>query len=65
MFMTVVSVLLTAVLILASGCALHMGVFKAHRTETGFLPKALGGIVSYGFSAAAWLTMYSYNYLNW
>lgn len=65
MFMTIVFVLLMVLLIVAGGAALHLGVFKAHREETGFVRKALGGVLSYGFSAFAWLLMYSHHYLGW
>lgn len=65
MFMTVVFIFLMVLLILTGGAALHLGLFKAHRPETGFVKKAGGGIVSYGISALAWLAMYSYHYLGW
>lgn len=65
MFMMIVFILLMALLIVASGAALHLGAFKAHREETGFIKKALGGVISYGFSAAVWLGMYSHHYLGW
>jgi hypothetical protein len=65
MFMTVVFIFLMVLLILSSGASIHLGVFKAHRPETGFGKKVIGGIVSYGFSAMAWLLLYSYHYLGW
>jgi len=65
MFMTVVFILLMTLLILSGGAALHIGIFKAHRPETGFVKKTFGGIVSYGISAAVWLALYSYHYLGW
>jgi hypothetical protein len=65
MFTMIVFILLMVLLIVASGAALHLGVFKAHREETGFVRKALGGVISYGFSAIAWLGMYSHHYLGW
>ena len=65
MFTTIVFVFLMIVLILTGGAAIHMGVFKSHRRETGFTKRFLGGIISYGISSIAWLVMYSYYYLGW
>ena len=65
MFMMIIFVSLMVLLILSGGAAIHLGVFKAHRRETGFAKKVFGGILSYGLSAAAWLLMYSYQYLGW
>ena len=65
MFKTVVFIFLMILLILSSGAAIHLGVFKVHRPETGFVRKVLGGIVSYGISAIVWLVLYSYHYLGW
>ena len=65
MFMTVVFIFLMALLILTGGAVLHLGVFKAHRPETGFVKKVFGGIVSYAISALVWLALYSYHYLGW
>jgi hypothetical protein len=65
MFMTVVFIFLMILLILSGGAAIHLGVFKVHRPETGFVKKVLGGIVSYGISAIVWLVLYSYHYLGW
>jgi len=63
--MMIVFIFLMIVLILSGGALIHMGVFKAHRPETGFGRRVVGGIVSYGISALAWLAMYSYHYLGW
>lgn len=65
MFMLIVFIFLMALLIIASGAALYMGLFKAHRDGAGFVKKALGGVVSFGLSAAVWLAMYSHHYLKW
>ncbi len=65
MFMMIVSIFLLILLILSGGALIHLGVFKAHRPETGFGKKVWGGIVSYGLSTAAWLLMYIYHYLGW
>jgi hypothetical protein len=65
MFKTVVFIFLMILLILSGGAAIHLGVFKVHRPETGFVRKVLGGIVSYGISAIVWLVLYSYHYLGW
>jgi hypothetical protein len=65
MFMMIVFICLMTVLILSGGAVIHMGVFKAHRPETGFCQKVLGGIMSYAISALAWLALYSYHYLGW
>jgi hypothetical protein len=65
MFMTVVFIFLMIVLVLSGGAALHLGLFKAHRSETGYNKKVIGGIVSYAISTLAWLAMYSYHYLGW
>ena len=64
MFKTVVFIFLMILLILSGGAAIHLGVFKVHRPETGFVRKVLGGIVSYGISAIVWLVLYSYHYLG-
>jgi hypothetical protein len=64
-FAAVVFILLMIALMLSGGAAIHLGVFKAHHPDTGFGQKVVGGIVSYGLSAAAWLLMYSYFYLGW
>lgn len=63
--MLIVFYLLMALLILAGGAALHLGFFKAHLKETGFVKKGLGGVFSYGFSTFVWLIMYSHHYLGW
>jgi len=65
MFMTVVFILLMLLLILCSGAALHLGLFKGHRRDAGFGRKIAGGILSYGISAVVWLLFYSYHYLGW
>jgi hypothetical protein len=65
MFMTVVFIFLMILLNISGGAAIHLGVFKVHRPETGFAKKVLGGIVSYGISAIVWLVLYSYHYLGW
>jgi hypothetical protein len=65
MFMMIVFIFLMSVLILSGGAAIYMGVFKAHRPETGFGKRIFSGIASYGISALAWLAMYSYHYLGW
>ena len=65
MFMTAVFIFLMILLILSGGAALHLGVFKAHRPETGMVRKVLGGIASYGISTLVWLALYSYHYLDW
>jgi hypothetical protein len=65
MFMTVVFIFLMILLILTGGAVLHLGVFKAHHPETGFIKKVFGGIVSYTISALVWLALYSYHYLGW
>jgi hypothetical protein len=65
MFMMIVFLLLMALLIVSSGAALHMAVFKGHREGTGFAKKVMGGIVSYLISGMAWLFMYSYVFLGW
>ena len=65
MFMTIVFIFLMILLILSGGAALHLGLFKAHRPETGFVKKVFGGILSYAISALAWLALYSYHYLGW
>ena len=63
--MTVVFIFLMILLILTGGAAMHLGVFKAHRPETGCVKKVFGGIVSYAISAMVWLALYSYHYLGW
>ena len=65
MLMTIVFIFLMILLILSGGAALHLGLFKAHRPETGFVKKVFGGILSYAISALAWLALYSYHYLGW
>lgn len=65
MFMMIVFILLALLLFLASGAAIHMGVFKVHRGEVSISRKAFSGIVSYGLSALVWSFMYSHYYLSW
>ena len=65
MFMTIIFIFLMLLLILSGGAAMHLGLFKAHRPETGFVRKVFGGIVSYAISALVWLALYSYHYLGW
>ncbi len=65
MFMMIVFIFLMIVLVLSGGATIYMGVFRAHRPETGFGKKVFSGIVSYGISALSWLSMYSYHYLGW
>lgn len=65
MFKMIVFILLMIMLILSGGAVIYMGVFHAHRPGTGFGKKVLGGVVSCGVSALAWLAMYSYYYLGW
>lgn len=65
MFLKIVFVFLILLLVVSSGRALHMGVFKAHRENTTFLKRTIGGIVSYALSAIVWLAMYSHHYMGW
>ncbi|MBI5605064.1 MAG: hypothetical protein HY879_17145 [Deltaproteobacteria bacterium] len=65
MFGTIVFVLLMLLLVMSSGAAIHMALFKGHRRETGFAKKVIGGFVSYLLSGTAWLFMYSYTFLGW
>jgi hypothetical protein len=65
MFHTIVFIMLMIVLILSSGAAIHLGLFKAHLKRTGFVKKALGGVCAYGLSTIIWLTFYSHHYLGW
>ena len=65
MFLTIIFIILMALLIVASGRALHMGIFKAHRQETAFSKRAIGGVASYTFSALVWLILYSHHYMKW
>ena len=65
MFMTIVFIFLMILLILTGGAAIHLGLFKVHRPETGFGKKVFGGIVSYWISVLVWLALYSYHYLGW
>ncbi|MBA4394780.1 MAG: hypothetical protein C0407_14615 [Desulfobacca sp.] len=65
MFVMIVFCPLIAFLIVSSGTALHMAVFKSHHEETGVAKKVIGGIVSYLFSGLVWLLMTSYTFLGW
>ncbi len=65
MLLAIVFIGLMILLILSGGAVLHLGIFKVHRPGTSFRKKVSGAIVSYGLSAAAWLLMYSYQYLDW
>jgi len=65
MFMTIVFICLAVLLVLSSGAALHMGIFKTFgpKKSPGF--KAVSGIISYGLSGIVWFFMYSHHYLGW
>ena len=65
MFMTIVFICLALLLVLTSGAATYMGIFKAsgHEKSSGF--KAVSGIISYGLSGILWFFMYSHHYLGW
>lgn len=65
MFSVIVFIFLLALLFLAGGAALHMGLFKAHKKDTSFTRKALGGVVSYGLSGVFWFFCYSHYYMGW
>jgi len=64
-FHYIVFTLLALLLFLASGAAIHMGVFKAHRRETGAANKIVTGIVSYVIAGTYWYLAYGYHYLDW
>ena len=65
MFASCVFVFLLLLLFLSGGAAIHMGIFKSHRSDASLARKFIGGIVSYGFSAVFWYFSYSYHYLGW
>jgi hypothetical protein len=65
MFRTIVFIALMILLILSSGAAFQMGLFKGHLDKTGFVKRALGGVCAYGLSILIWLTLYSHYYLGW
>ncbi len=65
MFMSIVSICLMVLLCLASGAAIHMVIFKAHRETASFSRRVLGGIAAFGISAVIWFFMYSHHYLGW
>ena len=65
MFLAIVSVLLMVLLVLCGGAALYMGLFKAHRKDTGLVKKVVCGIVSYALSTVFWFGNYSYHHLGW
>ena len=47
MFSTIVFLLLMVLLMVSSGAALHMAIFKGFSVETGFTKKVIGGFLSY------------------
>lgn len=53
------------VLVLATGAALYMGLFRAHRTGLGLGRKILCGLASGVLSAVVWNILYSHQYLGW
>ena len=52
-------------LVLATGAALYMGVFRSHRPETSYKKKVFTGIFSYSASAGIWFLLYSHQYMGW
>lgn len=57
--------LFAVLLVVLTGAALYMGVFKAHRDTASFTRKTLSGLVSGAISCLAWATLYSHHYLGW
>ena len=53
------------VLLLATGTALYMGVFRAHRTGVSLPSKVVRGMFSAFMSIALWFGLYSWSYLSW
>jgi len=52
-------------LILATGAALYMGVFRSHRPKTSYTKKVYTGILSYTASTGIWFLLYSHQYMGW
>lgn len=65
MFEIVVFTLMTTLLVLATGAALFMGIFKGHREKVSLPGKIISGLVSFTLSAAFWYGAYGYHYLGW
>ena len=53
------------VLLLATGSALYMGVFRAHRDGVSFPAKIVRGLLSAFMSVMLWSGLYSWSYLSW
>jgi hypothetical protein len=52
-------------LFLATGSALYMGVFRAHRDGLSLSSKVVRGMLSAFMSVAMWFGLYSWSYLSW
>lgn len=65
MFMYVVLILLACLLVLATGAALYIGVFKASRPDIGLGRKILSGLASGMVATVIWFFFYSHQYLGW
>lgn len=64
-FNYVVFTILAMALFLATGAAIHMGIFKARGREVGAARKGVTAIVSYVISGFCWCLAYGYHYLGW
>ena len=54
-----------AFLLLASGAALYMGVFRACGPAVSWPRKWISGLLSGLIAGVAWFLMYSWSYLSW
>lgn len=61
----VTNLIFFAVLLLATGAALYMGVFRAHRDGVSMASKFFRGVLSALISGATWFGLSSWTYLSW
>lgn len=61
----VTNLIFLAVLLLATGAALYMGVFKANRDGVPMASKFFRGVLSALISGVTWFGLYSWSYLSW
>lgn len=64
-FSYIVFTLLALLLFLATGAAIHLGVFRAGRQGITQFRKVTTAILSYGFSGIVWYLAYGHHYVGW
>jgi hypothetical protein len=52
-------------ILFATGAALYMGIFKAHKSSVSLGAKLASGFLSAIIAGATWFGLYSWSYLSW